>query len=106
MITLAARFFSAEGAPYYRAGRRYLRYDELYFERGLSAEVKECIARGDAGRLFALPHAQVPAVAVAVYRTPDNRFAAMQAFEYTDLEYRPLTELRIADGQELQTAKN
>lgn len=106
MITLAARFFSAEGAPYYRAGRRYLRYDELYFERGLSAEVKECIAQGDAERLFALPHAQVPAVAVAVYRTPDNRFAAMQAFEYADLEYRPLTELRIADGQELQTAKN
>lgn len=33
MITLAARFFSAEGAPYYRAGHSYLRYDELYFER-------------------------------------------------------------------------
>ena len=99
MITLAARFFSAEGAPYYRAGRCYLRYDELYFERGLAAE-------GDAERLFALPHAQVPAVAVAVYRTPDNRFAAMQAFEYADLEYRPLTELRIADGREMQTVKN
>ena len=27
MITLAARFFSAEGAPYYRAGHSYLRYD-------------------------------------------------------------------------------
>ena len=40
MITLAARFFSAEGAPYYRAGRCYLRYDELYFERGLAAEVR------------------------------------------------------------------
>ena len=106
MITLAARFFSSEGAPYYRAGRCYLRYEELYFERGLSAEVRKCIAQGDVGRLFALPHAQVPAVAVAVYRTPDNRFAAMQAFEYTDLEYRPLTELRIADGNELQPAKN
>ena len=106
MITLAARFFSAEGAPYYRAGRCYLRYDELYFERGLAAEVRECVAQGDAERLFALPHAQVPAVAVAVYRTPDNRFAAMQAFEYADLEYRPLTELRIADGREMQTIKN
>ncbi len=48
MITLAARFFSAEGAPYYRAGRCYLRYDELYFERGLAAEVRECVAQGDA----------------------------------------------------------
>ena len=106
MILLAARFFSAEGAPYYRSGRSYLRYEELYFERRLASEVRECIAQGDMGRLFALPHAQVPAVSVAVYRTPDNRFAAMQAFEYTDLEYRPLTELRIMDRQELQTAKN
>ena len=38
---------------------------------------------------------EVPALAVALYRTPDNRFAAMQAFEYAELEYRPLTELRI-----------
>ena len=38
MITLAARFFSAEGAPYYRAGRSYLRYDELYFERSQSRD--------------------------------------------------------------------
>ena len=39
MITLAARFFSAEGAPYYRPGRSYLRFDELYFERGAASSV-------------------------------------------------------------------
>ena len=66
----------------------------------------DLIAEGDVQRLIAMPHAQVPAISVAVYRTPDNRFAAMQAFEYTDLEYRPLTRLQIVDGQELQTAKN
>ena len=106
MITLAARFFSAEGAPYYRPGRRYLRYDELYFERGLAAEVTAQVAQGDVERLLGMPHAQVPAVAVAMYRTPDNRFAAMQAFEYAELEYRPLTGLQIVDGQRLQAAKN
>lgn len=106
MITLAARYFSAEGAPYYRAGRSYLRYDEYYFERTQSRTIVDLIAEGDVQRLIAMPHAQVPAISVAVYRTPDNRFAAMQAFEYTDLEYRPLTRLQIVDGQELQTAKN
>lgn len=96
MITLAARYFSAEGAPYHRTGRSYLRYDELYFERTERAAVERFIAEGAVDQLLAMPRARVPAVAVAVYRTPDNRFAAMQAFEYADLEYRPLTRLRIA----------
>lgn len=100
MITLAARLFSAEGTPYYRPGRCYLRYDELYFERSDTQAVEQCIAGGDVQRLFTLNHAQVPAISVAVYHTPDNRFAAMQAFEYTDLEYRPLTRLRIAGAGE------
>lgn len=58
-------------------------------------EVEACIASGDVVRLLALPRSEVPALAVALYRTPDNRFAAMQAFEYAELEYRPLTGLRI-----------
>lgn len=107
MITLAARFFSAEGAPYYRPGRSYLRFDELYFERGAASSVVDCVSEGDVQRLFTMPHARVPAVAVAVYHTRDNGFAVMQAFEYTDLEYRPLTRLRVVDGgSELQIAKN
>ena len=97
MITLAARYFSAEGAPYYRAGRSYLRYDEFYFDRAQGSAVADLVAGGDVERLLAMPHARVPAISVALYRTPDNRFAAMQAFEYTDLEYRPLTRLRIVD---------
>lgn len=100
MITLAARFFSAEGTPYYRPGRCYLRYRELYFGRGDAHAVEQSVADGDVQRLLTLPQAQVPAVSVALYHTPDNRFAAMQAFEYADLEYRPLTRLRIAGLEE------
>ena len=91
MITLAA---------YYRAGRSYLRYDELYFERSQSRDVVALVAEGNVERLLAMPHARVPAVSVAMYRTPDNRFAAMQAFEYADLEYRPLTRLQISPQKE------
>lgn len=95
MISLAARFFSAEGAPYHRAGRCYLRYEELYFERSQSRDVEDLVAAGKVDRLLEMPHARVPAISVAMYHTPDNRFAAMQAFEYADLEYRPLTRLQI-----------
>ncbi|WP_368201614.1 hypothetical protein [Alistipes shahii] len=58
------------------------------------------VAEGNVERLLAMPHARVPAVSVAMYRTPDNRFAAMQAFEYADLEYRPLTRLQISPQKE------
>ena len=34
---------------------------------------------------------------VCMYRSRDNGFVAMQAFEYVDLEYRPLTGLEIID---------
>ena len=34
------------------------------------------------------------------YYAFDNRFAAMQAFEYADLEYRPLTRLQISPQKE------
>lgn len=57
----------------------------------------ESIAAGNLSRLLTMPRAQVPAVTVCMYRSRDNGFVAMQAFEYVDLEYRPLTGLEIID---------
>ncbi len=103
MILLAARCFSAEGAPYYRPEGCYLLYEELYFEPGNAPQVAACVTDGDVRCLLALPRSRIPAVTVAVYRTPDCGFAAMQAFTYADLEYRPLTGLRIVGAE---TARN
>lgn len=90
-ILCAVRGFGSTGAPYYSAGRCYLGYDELYFDRSEIATVTESIAAGNLSRLLTMPRAQVPAVTVCMYRSRDNGFVAMQAFEYVDLEYRPLT---------------
>lgn len=95
MILLLVRLFGSEGDPYHRAQRRFLSYDELSFRHEDGSRVVRCIDEGDLEGLLALPRADVPAVTVALYRTPDNRFAAMQAFAYAELEYRPLTELKI-----------
>lgn len=95
IVLVAMRLVGGDGTPYHRCGQCYLRCEELRFSRDARAMVRECIAGGDVARLLALPRSQVPALAVALYHTPDNRFAAMQAFEYAELEYRPLTDLRI-----------
>ena len=57
----------------------------------------QSVEDGAVDRLLGLTRANVPALTVALYRTPDNSFAAMQAFEYADLEYKPLTRLNIVD---------
>lgn len=94
-IMLAARLFSSKGVPYYKDGRCYLKYDELFFEQSSRGEMLQSIADGEVAKLLAMKHAQIPVLTVALYRTPDNRFAAIQAFEYADLEYRPLTGLKV-----------
>lgn len=95
VIALAVRIFSAGGVPYHSGARCFLRYEELCFDRAARGDVVGTVNEGAVERLLELPRAHVPAVAVAIYRTDDNRFAAMQAYEYADLEYRPLTGLKI-----------
>lgn len=97
-VWLLARLCGAQGAPYHRAARCFLRYEELCFDRSHAAEVRQYVDRGEVRRVLALERAQVPAVAVALFRTPDNRFVAMRAFEYVDLEYRPISELKVVEA--------
>ena len=96
MIMAAAQMFGSGGAPFHREERCFLLYEELYFDRGIRSDVMQAVSDGDAERLLGMKRAQVPALG--------NRFAAMQAFEYADLEYKPLTELKIADKTELKVA--
>lgn len=95
VVLILLRVLGASGVPFHRDGRSYLRYDELTFERGIRSDVLACVNGGAIDDLLKIPRSQVPSVTVALYRTPDNRFAAMQAFEYADLEYKPLSELKI-----------
>lgn len=90
-----ARLLASGGVPFHSASKCYLAYDELYFDRKALGEVTRSVGEGSVQRLLAMERSEVPAVAVALYRTRDNQFAAMQAYEYSDLEYKPLTELRI-----------
>lgn len=95
----AVRLFSSEGVPFHKGAKCFLHYDELYFAHGTGRDVAQFVEEGNVAQLLDMKHTNVPSVTVALYRTPDNTFAAMQAFEYTDLEYRPLTPLKIVAGR-------
>lgn len=96
LMVMLVRIFGG-GVPYHEQTKSYLRYEELYFDRKWWREVASYVEGGDVKRLRALERSRVPAVAVAMYSTPDGRFSAMQAFEYADLEYRPMSELKVVN---------
>lgn len=90
------RLFGGGGAPYAPAARAYLRYEERYFDRTKLAEVIRRAEAVDVEGLLAMESQTVPVVAVAIFRAPDNSFAACQVYEYVELEYRPLCPLKVA----------
>ncbi|MEG1759980.1 MAG: hypothetical protein RSB23_07260 [Alistipes sp.] len=95
LLVSLTRLCGADGIPFHHGTKKFLTYEELYFDRSMWRDVVQCVDNGEVDKLLAMPHSRVPAVAVAMYRTPDTSFAAMQAFEYVELEYRPLSNLKI-----------
>lgn len=94
---LAAAVFGSKGVPYHNGAKNNLRYEELYFDRALRGEVLDAVAEGNIVKLLGMRRNNIPAITVALYRTLDCRFTAMQPFEYLDLEYKPLSDLKIVD---------
>lgn len=94
---LGTQIIGSNSVPYHNGAKSNLRYEELYFDRSLRGEVLEAVAEGNIVRLLGMKRHDIPAMTVALYRTLDCRFTAMQAFEYLDLEYKPLSDLKIVD---------
>lgn len=88
------RCLGDEGLPYLTRAKGYLRYEELYFPKERLSEVVDWCACGEVEKLRA--HAGgVPAVVAALYYSEDGTVCACQPFEYVELEYRPLAELKL-----------
>ncbi|MEG0498866.1 MAG: hypothetical protein RSB29_00755 [Alistipes sp.] len=98
LVMTLVRLFGNSSEPYHRPSKCALQYEELYFDHKLWRDVVESVNSGDVTRLRSMAHSQVPAVAVAMYTTPNGAFAAVQAFEYAELEYRPLSELKVVNS--------
>lgn len=88
------RCFGGDGIPYSPRTKSYLRYEELYFPKEALREVVALCAEGKVEELRKRS-SQVPAVVAALFTSKDGSICACQPFEYEELEYRPLAELRL-----------
>ena len=78
MVMAAIQLFGSGGVPFHKDKHCYLVFEELYFDRGVRADVVQSVEDGAVDRLLGLARANVPALTVALYRTPDNSFAALR----------------------------
>ena len=94
-VSLLVRLFGGEGQPCLGEAGESLKITELSFARMQIRDVMSAIDSGDMDALLAVPTSQVAAVTVALCRTSDGKFAVCQPFEYIELEYRPLRDVKI-----------
>lgn len=94
-VSLLVRLFGDSGVPLYGEKRVPLIWTERRYAKSEASAVADCLTRGDWARLRAIEQSDVASVRLVAYRTADDAFVACQAFEYVELEERPLTELHV-----------
>lgn len=96
-VFLMVRIFG-HGEPYHKGVRRFLKSEIVSFDRTDVSRVLEAVSACDYAALMSIPHRSVSAITVLVYSTPGREFVAMQPFEYAELEYRPLCEMKVREA--------
>ena len=81
---------AGHGEPYHKEKRAFLRSEIRSFDRSMRSKVLDCIGKGDYKALMALPTDDASGLSVLIYALPDGSFAAAQAYEYAELEYRQI----------------
>lgn len=83
------------GAPYHKGSKSFLverTYSFAHTQREKAvAAAKAC----DMKALASLPQSEVPSITVVTYSLRNGEFAAVQAFAYEELEYRPLFDVVV-----------
>lgn len=96
-IMALARVYGS-GHPFHTVEGRFLKVEELHFAKDKSSEVARLVREGNFDALRSLSHDGVSAVTVTLFSSPSGAFRAGQAFEYMDLEMRPITDLKIVQA--------
>ena len=95
VVLLFARFSDSGFDPYHSMDGCFLKREELKFQKEQRSAVLDLLSKKDFTTLRNLPSDGISALVVIVYSSPKSGFAAAQAYEYVDLELKPVSELKI-----------
>lgn len=83
------------GEPYDKSSGKYLKTRILCFDRSARKALVEALEQGSVQKLLSVPTCDVSALCVMVAANDNNTFVAAQLFEYAELEYRELSDIKI-----------
>ena len=93
IITLI-RISGNDDVPYHAGDGCYLKREELRFEKDKKNYIVTLIENADFSTLRSLKQDGVSAITVTLYSSPKSDFCACQAFEYAELQRRPVSEVK------------
>lgn len=89
---------SGKGEPYHTKSGKFLTTRTLAYDRSRRSEVLKAMGSGDINALLSIPTCEVSALCLLLTTLKDNSFAAVQLFEYAELEYRELSRVTVIKG--------
>ena len=93
LVMLVSRLSGASRAPYCVKDVCFLDKKELKFAKEQKNIIIDLLRKGDFTTLRNLKQNDVSALVVTEYSSPKSRVVACQAFEYLELELRPVSDL-------------
>lgn len=97
LLMLCTRIVDSEGQPWHSPSNAPLKYEERFYPTEQRHEILRLVDEAAYLKLLANDKGSVSGIAVAIYRSSDLSFVAMQAYEYLDYEYHPVTGIRCLD---------
>lgn len=83
------------GLPYDTQRSEFLETKIISFDRSRRKQVVDAVESGAVDALLSIPACDVSALCVILAMRKDNSIVAAQVFEYAELEYRQLSEVKI-----------
>ena len=91
---LLVRLSGGSDIPYHDVDECYLKREELKFNKDKRDYIATLIDKADFASLRLVKQDGVSAVTVIAYSSPKSGFYACQAFEYVELELRPISNMQ------------
>lgn len=95
IVMVVVRLSGTSKAPYCVKDGCFLDKKELKFTKEQKNIVVDLLRKGDFATLRSLKQSDVSALVVVEYSSPKSRVVACQAFEYLELELRPVCDLTL-----------
>ena len=92
-IILLIRISGNDNVPYHAGDKCFLKREELRFAKEKKAYISALVEKADFSTLRALKQDGVSAITVTLYSSPRSGFCAAQAFEYEELERKPICKM-------------